>query len=175
LTLWNYANGNDNSPVIPERAKAKGIGNSTTLREDATTAADAKKELLRLAESVGRRLRSAHQLAGSVCTEIKYNTFQSVSHQSLLDTPTASTDIIYQQACSLFDELWDGTPIRLLGIRTTKLVEEGTPVQLTLFDYRENVSAKQQKLDAALDRIRTRYGKDSIKRGSLIDSPHDSI
>lgn len=171
LTLWQYANGIDDSEVIPEPAKAKGIGNSTTLTEDALTAQAAKKELLLLAESVGRRLRSSHQLAGLICTEIKYNTFQSVSHQTLLDAPTASTDVIYQKACMLFDELWNGTPIRLLGIRTTKLVEEDTPIQLSLFDYSTPVSARQQKLDAALDQIRARYGRDAIKRGSLMDSP----
>lgn len=177
LTLWRYANGQDDSVVLPEPAKAKGIGNSITLRTDALTAQAARKELLALSESVGRRLRSAHQLAGLVCTEIKYHTFQSVSHQALLDTPTASTDIIYQKACQLFDELWDGTPIRLLGVRTTKLVEDSEPIQLSLFDYTAPVSEKQRKLDAALDQIRARYGMDSIKRGSLMDSngsPADS-
>ena len=92
----------------------------------------------------------------------------------LLDTPSASTDIIYRQACALFDELWNGAPIRLLGIRTTKLVAEDEPIQLNLFDYTAPVSEKQQKLDAALDSIRNRFGKDAIKRGSLLDS-HASI
>lgn len=173
LMLWRYANGTDESELFSEPAKAKGIGNSTTLTKDAHTAADAKKHLLLLAESVSKRLRASHQLAGLVCTEIKYNNFQSVSHQSLLDVPSASTDMIYQKACALFDELWDGTPIRLLGIRTTKLVEETAPVQLNLFDYQAPVSEKQKKLDAALDQIRTRFGNDSIKRGSLLDSPVD--
>jgi len=169
--LWKYANGQDASEVLPEPAKAKGIGNSTTLSSDVVSKADAYKVLLSLSESVGRRLRASHHLAGSVCTEIKYSSFQSVSHQMLLNTPTASTDIIYQKACSLFDELWNGTPIRLLGIRTTKLVAEDEPIQLNLFDYAAPASEKQQRLDAALDNIRNRYGKDSIKRGSLLDSP----
>jgi len=173
LMLWRYANGVDESDLFSEPAKAKGIGNSTTLTADAHTGEDAKKHLLMLAESVSKRLRTAHQLAGLVCTEIKYNNFQSVSHQSLLDTPSASTDIIYHKACALFDELWDGTPIRLLGIRTTKLVEETAPVQMNLFDYQAPVSERQKKLDAALDRIRTRFGNDAIKRGSLLDSPVD--
>lgn len=174
LTLWQYANGFDEAEVGPEPVKSKGIGNSSTLREDAVTAETAKKELLLLAESVGRRLRASHQIAGLVCTEIKYNTFQSVSHQTLLDTPTASTDIIYAKACKLFDELWDGTPVRLLGIRTSKLVPDSEPVQLSLFDYAAPVSEKQQRLDAALDRIRARYGKNSIQRGSLLNSQDDS-
>lgn len=174
ITLWKYANGLDSAEVLPEPSKAKGIGNSTTLSSDAVTREDACKILLQLAESVGKRLRSSGQLAGLVCTEIKYNTFKSVSHQMLVNTPTASTDIIYRTACALFDELWDGTPIRLLGIRTTKLVAENEPIQLNLFDYKAPVSEKQQRLDAALDTIRNRYGKDSIKRGSLLDSPNHS-
>ncbi len=171
IILWKYANGIDASEVITEPAKAKGIGNSTTLSADAATREDACRVLLNLAESVGRRLRSSHQLAGLVCTEIKYNNFQSVSHQMPLDTPTASTDVIYRKACTLFDELWNGTPIRLLGIRTTKLVEEDEPIQLSLFDYSAPVSEKQQRLDAALDSIRSRFGRDAIKRGSLLRSP----
>lgn len=123
---------------------------------------------------MGRRLRASHQLAGLVCTEIKYNTFRNVSHQTLLEAPSSSTDVIYKEASRLFDELWDGTPIRLLGVRTAKLVEEGEPVQLSLFDYASPVSEKQKRLDAALDSIRKRYGNDAVKRGSLLDSPDSS-
>lgn len=169
-TLWCYANGMDDSEVVPEPAKAKGIGNSTTLLKDATTAQEAKKELLLLSESVARRLRASNRLAGQVCTEIKYSTFQSVSHQALLDTPSASTDVIYTMACRLFDELWDGSPIRLLGVRSTKLSEEGEPIQLNLFDYASPVSEKQQRLDAALDKIRQKYGRESVTRGTLLKS-----
>ncbi|MCH5344781.1 MAG: DNA polymerase IV [Acetatifactor sp.] len=173
LTLWDYANGRDTSQVLPEPAKAKGIGNSITLREDVAERAEAQKALLHLSESVGSRLRASRQLAGLVCTEIKYSTFQSVSHQMALEAPTASTDVIYRSACALFDELWNGTPIRLLGVRTAKLSEADDPVQLSLFDYDTHSSEKQQKLDAALDQIRSRFGKDAIKRGSLLDS-HDN-
>ncbi|MBQ4536196.1 MAG: DNA polymerase IV [Lachnospiraceae bacterium] len=173
ITLWQYANGIDNSMVLPEPVKAKGIGNSITLTKDAKTREEARKALLHLSESVGERLRASHQLAGLVCTEIKYNTFRSVSHQLNLDTPTASTDRIYEYACTLFDELWNGTPIRLLGVRTAKLTSEDEPVQLSLFDYRAPISEKQQKLDSALDQIRHKYGKDAIKRGSLLDSLDD--
>lgn len=171
LMLWNYANGRDDSSVLPEPAEAKNIGNSTTLTTDAVTREAAVKILLELAESVGRRLRASHTKAGLVCTEIKYSDFKSVSHQSVLESPTASTDAVYRTACALFDELWNGAPIRLLGIRTGKLSEEGEPVQLSLFDYTAPVSEKQQKLDTALDKIRSKYGENAIKRGSLMDSP----
>lgn len=172
VTLWNYANGRDDTPVLSEPAKMKGVGNSTTLATDAETRDDAAKILLELAETVSSRLRASEQLAGLVCTEIKYNTFQTSSHQAVLEIPTSSTDVIYRHALTLFDELWDGTPIRLLGIRTAKLVSDSEPIQLNLFDYKKPVSEKQQKLDAALDQIRRRFGDNAIKRGSLLDSAH---
>lgn len=168
-TLWEYANGIDSSSIVAEPVKMKGIGNSTTLTTDAVTKEEAYHTLLELAESVGRRVRASHELASMVSTEIKYASFQSVSHQTTLEIPSASTDVIYQTACRLFDELWNGKPIRLLGIRTSKLVPDTEPRQMSLFELQEETpkSEKQQKLDSALDSLRDKYGKDIIKRGSL--------
>ncbi len=174
LTLWNYANGRDDSAVTPEPAQAKGIGNSTTLSKDVESEEEACRILLQLAESVSTRLRKQHFCASLVCTEIKYNDFRSVSHQGLLQTPTSSSAAIHRKACELFHELWDGTPIRLLGIRTTKLTEDTEPVQMNLFDYQAPHCEKQQKLDKALDQIRNKFGADAIKRGSLMDYSPDT-
>lgn len=182
ILLWEYANGIDDSEVVTEHVDLKGIGNSTTLREDARTKEDAFRVLLSLAETVAGRLRDSSQLAGMISTEIKYNTFQSVSHQTTLITPVCSTDAIYRHACRLFEEMWNGTPIRLLGIRTSKLVSEDEPIQMSLFDLTvpsdsqpAPSSAKQQKLDQALDSIRKKYGADSIIRGSLLHTKDDHI
>ncbi|MBQ8038408.1 MAG: DNA polymerase IV, partial [Lachnospiraceae bacterium] len=182
--LWEFANGVDDSKVETLREKAKGVGNSTTVSQDIEDAQEAHKVLMSLAESVGNRLRKGNQLAGSVSCEIKYNTFVSVSHQTTLVTPTDSTTLIYETARNLFNELWNGTPIRLLGIRTSKLCDVTEPVQLSLFDIMPNTSPtavpakadlqqrkqKQEKLDKALDTIKNKYGKDSIVRGSLLNT-----
>lgn len=170
--LWQYANGIDDSTVVPQPTRLKGIGNSTTLSRDIIAREDACRTLLSLAESVGRRLRAEQEIAGQICTEIKYSTFRSVSHQTTLDHPTASTDILYKTACLLFDELWDGSPIRLLGLRTSKLMSEQEPEQLSLFDSADETSEseKQKKLYKALDSIRKKYGADAVTRGSLFPS-----
>ena len=170
--LWEYANGIDESWVTTEPERQKGVGNSTTLAKDAATREEALRPLLALADSVASRLREAGQRAGMVNVEIKYNTFQTVSHQTTLASPTDSSDVIYRTACELFDKIWDGTPIRLLGIRTAKLQAYDAPVQMNLFELSacEPVSEKQHKLDAALDSIRTRYGSDAVIRGSLLNT-----
>lgn len=178
--LWEYANGIDDSEVTTVQADAKGIGNSTTLSQDAEDTETAHRVLLSLAESVSRRLRDSDQSASMISTEIKYNTFKKVSHQTTLFSPTNQTDLIYKTACALFDEIWDGTPVRLLGIRSSKLVSCAEPVQLSLFDLPETVQKKaspahampspkkKEQLDAALDSIRKRYGADAVVRGSLL-------
>lgn len=183
VLLWEYANGIDESEVISRHVDAKGIGNSITLRKDAQTREEAYKALLSLSETVAARLRNAGQLAGMVSTEIKYHTFQSVSHQVTLPVPVQTTDAIYQNACNLFDELWDKTPVRLLGIRTARLVSEEEPIQLSLFDMTPGEgnalsspaapTQKQRRLDAALDSIRKKYGTDAVVRGSLLHSRDD--
>ena len=163
--LWEYANGIDDRPVITEEPEAKGIGNSTTLAHDVTSRAEAKSTLLVLCRSVSGRLKKAGQLAGTVTVEIKYSSFQSVSHQTSLLSPSNGEKALYEAACMLFDQLWDEEPIRLLGVRGTRLVREGEPVQMNLFDLDYNSykkDEKHKKLDAALESIQKRYGKNAV-------------
>ncbi len=187
--LWEFANGKGDSGVTAEKTEAKGIGNSTTLSKDATTEEEAKEILLRLAESVGGRLRKAGQKAKMLSVEIKYYNFEVNSHQRQMKRPINGDMDIYREAVSLFAERWDGRPVRLLGIRSSKLVGEDEPEQLSIFDIpvvqaraaekadigkeAEETSCavkaeKQKKLDLALDEIRKKYGEDAVKRGRFL-------
>ena len=174
----------DDSIVESEKAEAKGVGNSTTLSKDVSTKEDAQKVLLSLAQSVGGRLRKHRYHAGVVNVEIKYADFTVNSHQKQLERMTASDQVIYQTAVELFCEMWNGKPIRLLGIRTSKLSQEGEPQQLSLFDLNfhssDNISEevksfensqKHEKLDQALDVIRKKFGKDAVVRASFLKKP----
>ena len=179
--IWENANGIGSDVVESEETAAKGVGNSTTLREDVTDADNAKKVLLSLAESVSGRLRKHEFLAGNVAVEIKYANFTKCSHQAPFLTPTNATSKIYELSCLLFDELWDGSPVRLLGIRCSKLQDVGEPVQMSLFDIefpeKENGKTamskvpnreKLEKLDKAMDSIKKRFGDGAIVRGSSL-------
>lgn len=177
--MWEFANGIDASPVVTQRQDAKGIGNSTTLKEDATDPETAKSVLFTLAKSVSGRLQKAGMLAGTVTVEIKYFDFRKVSHQTQAFTPCDAAQDLHRLACSLFDELWDGQPVRLLGIRATRLVSVDEPIQLSLFDLplvsKEKGEEKPvpspeklKKLEEAVDSIRQRYGKDAVRRGGLL-------
>lgn len=182
--IWENANGIGSDVVESGEAAAKGVGNSTTLREDVTDAETARKVLLSLAESVSARLRKAEVLAGNAAVEIKYSDFSKCSHQAAFLTPTNSTAKIYELSCKLFEELWNGNPVRLLGIRTSKLQDADEPVQMSLFDMefpketgqtrkKENLqngptAEKLEKLDKAMDSIKKRFGDGAVVRGSIL-------
>ena len=56
--------------------------------------------------------------------------------------------------------------MRLLGIQTSHVSRAGDGRQMTLFDDADY--EKREKLDRAMDRIRERFGTDSVKRASFL-------
>lgn len=183
--LYEYANGMDDSVVNTEKEELKGVGNSTTLAKDVDNAEEAEKILLWLSEKVGGRLRKGNQRAKTIAVEIKYNDFKKVSKQTTFDVPTDSGTDIYNVAKELFGELWTGQPLRLLGVRTSHLVEPGEPEQLSIMDIMENADnkgknlskasakdrktrEKMKKLDEALDAIKGKYGENAVYRARFL-------
>ena len=55
-----------------------------------------------------------------------------------------------------------------MGVGGTNLEQGGR--QLRLFEQEDR---RQAQLDAALDRIRAKYGESSIRRASLMDEPDE--
>ena len=167
--LWNYANGRDSSPVESEAQYNKCYGNSVTLAYDVTDREEAKRVLLSLSESVGRRLRMDGVWIEMVSVTIRFFDLTRSSHQCVLEHATNITDEIYRAAGRLFDELWDGTPIRLLGVQTGKVTKNGDNRQLSLFDDMDY--ERQERLDRAMDSIRERFGTGAVQRASFLKPP----
>ncbi len=166
-TIHSYANGIDDSPVEVEEPENKGIGNSTTLAQDITEFDAACQILLVLSESVGARLRRAGHKCSCITVECRDNDFRNFSHQATLKTPTNATSKLYDNATRLLKELWHGEPLRLLGLRATKL-DEPEFTQLSLFE--DPANQKHEKLDAAIDAIRDRFGASAVKRASILSA-----
>lgn len=161
-TIWAFANGQDDSLVETVQEPNKGYGNSITISFDVTDAEAAKQVLLSLCETVAARLRKDHVKAGGLSVEIKNSDFQRTTHQCVLPSATNITNELYAISCQLFDQLWDGSPIRLLGVSANRILDESVPRQMQLF---ETINyEKLERLDQAIDSIRSRYGNDAVKR-----------
>ena len=167
-SIWNFANGRDSSLVESEVQENKGYSNSTTVASDVTEESTAKMVLLSLCETVSSRLRKDGIKAEVVSVSIRNFEMQTVSHQCVMQAPTNLTEEIYHAVCRLFDELWDGAPIRLLGVHTSRVSREEKGRQLSLFDTTDY--EKMEKMDQAVDQIRKKFGSNAIMRASFLDN-----
>ena len=170
ISLHEAANGIDTAPVTEESSASKSYGNSTTLPADVTNGAEAEHILLALCEKVGARIRKDRVYISMVSVTIKDTELKSRSRQGQLTAPDNTTEQIYTTARKLFYELWDGSPIRLLGVSTGHVTDDAT-FQYDLFDTgrREKLS----KLNAAVDDIRDKFGSSALKRACFLENEPD--
>ena len=165
-----YARGIDDRPVTLEHEELKGYGNSTTLPQNLLERDEAVRVLLQLCESVGARMRRDGARVRVINVAIRDGDFNKISHQMTLENATNITNELYHYACLLFDKIWDGRPIRALGVHTSGVTTEEDR-QLSLFDSTDYT--RQEQVDKAIDALRDRFGKDMIKRASLLDNRTD--
>lgn len=167
-TIWHYANGRNAEMVTPEPDENKGYGNSTTTAEDVVSHPQAYQVLLSLCETVAMRMRQDGKCGSCVSVHLRTNSFEHCSHQMLLNGATNITTELFNAACNLFDEIWDGqTPLRQLGVQVTRLSSE--PYQQ--YDLFSGISPlqyeKKLRLDETVDSLRDKFGEDIIRRAKF--------
>lgn len=170
VLIHQYANGVDEDPVEERDPVNKAYGNSITLSRDISDHDNACQVLLSLCETVGARLRADHVLCSNVCVELRDWEFKNQSHQMTLAEPTDSTSVLYECSCRLLKDFWDMTPLRLMGVRAGKIADDSFS-QISLFD--DPGLLKKKEFEKTVDKIRNKYGIDSIKRASFLQK--DSI
>ena len=175
-TIWHFANGRNADAVTPEPAENKGYGNSTTTAQDVVNAEQAHQVLLSLCETVASRMRRDGKCGSCLCVHLRTNEFRCFSHQSVLNGSTNITAELFEAACRVFDEAWDGiTPLRQLGVQITRLSNE--PYQQ--FDFISGLTPEQYekklKLDETVDALRDKFGEDVIRRAKFAQNPGEHM
>ena len=133
---------------------------------------EAAQVFLSLCETVAMRMRRDGKCGSCVSIHLRTNAFQHFSHQMVLQGATNITTEIFDAACKLFEEVWDGiTPLRQLGVQVTRLSRE--PYQQ--YDFFSGMSPQQfekkLKLDETVDALRDKYGEDILRRGKFAQLP----
>ncbi|MDR3757588.1 MULTISPECIES: hypothetical protein [Enterocloster] len=164
--LWEYANGFDTSPYLIPLDRNKGFGNSMTMPMDVGSPEQARQFLLFLSETVSARIRADQAKISCVSLSLVDCNFSRCSCQETLARPTDLTEPIYQAACRLLRRAWDKTPLRKLGVHTSRVVREECS-QLTLFP--PGREEKLRRLELALDQIRAAYGSQAVTRGCFLN------
>lgn len=167
LTMWNYANGIDDSEVNNKFELPKSIGNSVTLPNDLKSLDEINKIVVALCEQVAFRLRHYNLIASTVNVQLRNKDFVDHSHQKQLKYETASTKEIIETAKEVLSEMYKGEAVRLVGVRVDNL-ESKDEVQMSFFS--NGSEQKQEKIDSVLDSLKSKYGYNSITRAGKLEA-----
>jgi DNA polymerase-4 len=149
-----------------ESARRKSYSHSHVMARATASQTELEELLMRLSDMVGRRLRAAGRRARVVSVGVVYRPDEGqFSKQSTLDIAISTGDEIYQAALKLLAARDPRRPVGTLGVGLAGLVE-GEGGQLNLFA--EGARPKRERLEAAMDAIRDRYGEDAVQRSRLL-------
>jgi DNA polymerase-4 len=162
LVLLQKAKGIDFTPVIPYQDQ-KSISSQATFKADSIDIESINHLLASMVMDLAFELRQKRKLTACITLTIRYSTFEDVTKQSTI--PYTSLDsILIRKAKEMFKQLYQKRVlIRLVGVRLSNLVNGFEQIDL----YSE--SQEQYSLCQSLDKIRLRFGPDSIKLASSLD------
>jgi DNA polymerase-4 len=172
--LHALANGVDDREVVADR-RPKSVGHEETFATDLHDRAELEREVVRLADSVGARLR-AHDLAGrTVSIKVRFHDFRTITRSVTAVEPIDSGHAIAGAARSLLDAVDPAPGVRLLGVSVSGLAA-GATRQLTLDDAAEadragaggDEESRWSDASDAMDQIRDRFGPAAIGPASAV-------
>lgn len=170
ISLWNYANGKDNSRVMHKDfvSPVKSVSHGITCRADLVSEEEVWLVMLHLCQDIGHRLRQHGLAATGVQITVKDNTLAYRQYQTALPYATQIPMDIALKARELFNKRYQNSnEVRAVCVTAIDLVPQQTPQQLNLFTDMHKVE-KREKLDCTVEKIRGRWGRHAVYPASLM-------
>lgn len=171
LELHERAFGRDARQVTPVH-EAKSESSETTFAHDTRDRRFLERVLMAHAERVGASLRAQGIRGRTVTLKIKFADFQQITRSQTLPQPISSTQTLFDVGCRLLRAEVLRQPVRLIGLGLSGF--DDAPAQLALPGVFRGAGEqdpaeedRRQRLDAALDAVRARFGKAAVQRGRL--------
>lgn len=162
ISLWNKAQGIDDSPIV-SYSEQKSISTESTFETDTIDVKKLKSILIAMVEKVAFQLREQKKLTSCLTVKIRYSNFDTETKQ--IHIPYTSSDhVILRVVQELFDKLYNRRMlIRLVGVRLSNLVHGNQ--QISLFDDTE----EDINLYEAMDFIKHKHGVEKLIRATTLD------
>ena len=150
------------------RPLEKSYGNSQILTKDYVNKQEIKIVIREMAEQVATRIRKYHCQTGCVSLSVGYSRHaeeRGFSRQMKIPVTSNSKKLV-QYCFELFTKYYDGQAVRNIGITYSNLTYT-SHLQLDLFEDPSQQIANE-KLDLLVDRIRNKYGFQSLVHASSL-------
>ncbi|PJJ72181.1 DNA polymerase-4 [Diaminobutyricimonas aerilata] len=154
----------DPRSVETERIE-KSVGHESTFGRDLTEPEQVHRELLRLSDQVGVRLRKHGVVGRTVSLKLRYTDFTTITRSRTLAEPTDLGRRIYEEVREVYDAVAKpGDRIRLVGVRMEQLGRpEGTA--LGLWDDDE----AWRETETTIDAVAERFGRGAVTPAALLN------
>ena len=160
LRLSRLSRGIDTRRVSPDR-EAKSISSETTFESDISDFRALERRLWLLTDKVSARLKAGELVGATVTLKLKTADFRIRTRARSLAHPTQLAATIFAAGRDLLAREADGTAFRLIGIGLSALTDEAGTVDF--------IESRTAEAEAAVDKLRERFGRDAIVRGIALD------
>jgi DNA polymerase IV len=149
----------------------KSIGAEETFGTDVDDPDVVRRELLRLSERVGARMRGQAYKGRTVSIKVRFADFTTITRSRTLRDPTDVTRDVYATALSLYEALGlDRARLRLVGVRVEGLVDAAQAEEQLVLGAPER---GWRDADAAVDRAARRFGRGAVRPAALVTPGSD--
>lgn len=159
--LARLARGQDER-AVEINGEAKSVSAETTFNDDLCDHADLVPHLRRLSEKVALRLRKGDTAGQTVVLKLKTADFKIRTRNRRLEDPTQLADRIFRTGLALLQREADGTRFRLIGIGVSDLADPSRADPPDLVDHQ---AARRAAAEAAMNRLRDKFGRGSVETG----------
>jgi DNA polymerase IV len=159
--LRRLARGDDDRPVTPEH-ETKSISAETTFERDLSTFEQLQPILWRLCERVALRLKRADLASRSVTLKLKDSGFRLRTRTRSGLPPTQLAGRLFEPARALLQNECGGAAFRLIGVAASDLCAGSEADRGDLADAEV---LREVQREAAVDRIRARFGSGAVQKG----------
>ena len=167
--LWYHTNGIDMS-LIQDKKKYKPISRSFSVGQVLFRdyyGDQIPQIILEMSDSISERLRATNKKVTTIHLGISYNhdyNYAGFARQAKLKEPINLGSDIYKECMKIFNKYYKNEPIRRVNIAAGGLVDDNG-IQLSFFEDTEK-KIKEEKISNTLDKIKRKYGKNSVRRAS---------
>ena len=164
-TLWEFANGMDERPVVAEAPAAKSYSEQQTFEADTADETYVLAFLRSMADRLFAKARAEGQAARTISVRVRYNDFEECLRSCSLDEPTDLETMTYGIISTLLKKAWERrVSLRLVSLKLSNLYKGAFFAELPLIPPTQN-SATLHRAAKAVDEIRSLHGSGAILRG----------